>query len=51
MEYGRMEYARLPGIDKPLSRLVQGSDMLTRWERRGRFPPARCGLRPGLPRD
>ncbi len=27
-----MEYARLPGIDKPLSRLVQGGDMLTRWE-------------------
>ena len=32
MEYGRMEYARLPGIEKPLSRLVQGSDMITRWE-------------------
>ena len=31
MEYGRMEFVRLPGIDKPLSRLVQGSDMLTRW--------------------
>ena len=31
MEYGRMEFARLPGIDKPLSRLVQGGDMITRW--------------------
>ncbi len=31
MEYGRMEFVRLPGIDKPLSRLVQGSDMITRW--------------------
>ena len=51
MEYGRMEYARLPGIDKPLSRLVQGSDMITQWGDGGCLPPARCGLRPGLPRD
>ena len=27
-----MEYARLAGIEKPLSRLVQGSDMITQWE-------------------
>ena len=43
MEYGRMEFARLPGIDKPLSRLVQGSDMITQMGRT-RMPSA-CSMR------
>ena len=32
-----MEYARLAGIEKPLSRLVQGSDMITQAEDRDAF--------------
>ncbi len=32
-----MEYAQLPGIKKPLSRLVMGTDMVTPWEEAAAF--------------
>ena len=32
MQYGRMQYARLAGIEKPLSRLVQGAEVVETWD-------------------
>ena len=32
MQYGRMQYARLAGLEKPLSRLVQGAEVVETWD-------------------